>query len=200
MTLSKQVAAKEALRILKALRENANHHTLTVEGSGLLDWPGGSSVRALTPHTAAIPPLIWAISSGAPSGVDGCWMQPLAPFDQKNTLEGEGYLFIREPNIVTTGDPWLLRPCGHKGRMARSILVHSIKGVACGRKVKGDPPKGPGGTFLEDGSGRVRALLGLTPRILGNAGWYEECLGLCSRGPKGQASIRAWVAKRTKPP
>lgn len=70
-------------------------------------------------------------------------------------------MFTREPTIVTTGDPWLPRPVGHvvdKETNAR-YLVHSVKGVACGPRLVGDPLKIPGGTLLEDGTGAVRPLL-----------------------------------------
>ena len=92
--------------------------------------------------------------------VNGCWMLPLEPFTQDNSLHGGRFVFTREPNIVTTGDPWLPKPCGHiyDKQTQQRHLVHSVKGVACGPRVPGDPLKGPGSTLLEDGTGRVRPL------------------------------------------
>ena len=94
--------------------------------------------------------------------VNACWLLPLKPFNQAtNLLQPPEFIFTRDPNIVTTGDPWLPKPVGHllEKSTGERHLVHSHRGPACGPRLRGHPLKVPGGTLLEDGSGNVRPLL-----------------------------------------
>ena len=94
--------------------------------------------------------------------VNACWLLPLKPFNQAtNLLQPPEFVFTRDPNIVTTGDPWLPKPVGHllEKSTGERHLVHSHRGPACGPRLRGHPLKVPGGTLLEDGSGNVRPLL-----------------------------------------
>ena len=100
--------------------------------------------------------LQWAVTE-----VNACWKLPLESFDRsEHLLTPPRFVFTREPSIVTTGDPWLPRPCGHivDQKTGLKHLVHSVKGVACGPRNSGEPLRIPGGTLLEDGTGRVRPL------------------------------------------
>ena len=94
--------------------------------------------------------------------VNACWLLPLKPFNQAiNLLQPPDFVFTRDPNIVTTGDPWLPKPVGHllEKSTGERHLVHSHRGPACGPRHRGHPLKIPGGTLVEDGSGDVRPLL-----------------------------------------